>query len=159
MMELLNLAGAAATAAAELEDAHVNLEGILVPIVMFIALFTFLSIAVWAGSRRREREAFYRAEERKKIIEQSGAGSAALMELVQEEERIAQRRRREGLKLGGLVTTAVGIGLIAMLAVVTAHEHDAEGVAVVGVIPLLIGVVMLAYVYWLGPKPDKGTRA
>ncbi len=155
MMELLNLAGAVATTAAELEDAHVDIAGILVPIVLFFALFTFLSIAVWAGSRRREREAFYRTEERKKMIEQGGAGSNALMELVQEEERVAQRRRREGLKLGGLVTTAVGIGLIALLAVVDAHEEHAEGVAVVGVIPLLIGAAMLIYVYFLGPKPEK----
>jgi hypothetical protein len=153
-MILLRLAGIAAEAAAGMGDVHMDVEGILVPIVLFLTLFSFLSVAVWAGSRRREREAFYRSEERKKMIEQSGAGASALLELVREEEEIAQRRRGEGLKLGGLVVTAAGIGTIAMLAVVSSFEPESKGVAVVGVIPLLVGVAMLVYVYLLGPKPE-----
>lgn len=154
-MLLLRLVGDVVAAGAKLEESNVDIAGILVPIVLFFSLFTFLSIAVWAGSRRGEREAFYRSEERKKMVEQSGAGAGALLELVHEEEQIAVRRRREGLKLGGLVTTAVGVGLIVMFAFLGDHDHGEKGIEAAGAIPLLIGIAMLVYVFFMSPKPEK----
>jgi uncharacterized membrane protein (GlpM family) len=52
------------------------------------------------------------------------------------------------MKLGGLITAAVGIGVIVLL---RGLEHE-EPVYLVGVIPLLIGLALLAYAFVLAPK-------
>jgi uncharacterized membrane protein len=120
-----------------------------------IALFSFIAVASWADARRREREAYYKSETLKKIAEAQGAGASSAIEFLREEalrraeeKKNAARHRREGIKLGGLVTTAVGIGLMIFL---RAIERD-EPVYLVGLIPLLIGVALLAYSYLLAPK-------
>jgi Domain of unknown function (DUF6249) len=113
-----------------------------------IALFLFLAVASWSDARRREREAYYKSEALKKLAEMQGAGATAALEIMREEDRIAERRRREGLRLGGLITLAVGIGMMVFLRAV---EHS-EPAYLVGLIPLLIGVALLAYSYILAPK-------
>ena len=130
------------------------------PLFMFlsvgsIALFSFIAVASWADARRREREAYYKSETLKKISEAQGAGASSAVEFLREEslrraeeKKHAERHRREGIKLGGLVTAAVGIGLMIFL---QAIERD-EPVYLVGLIPLLIGVALLAYSYLLAPK-------
>ncbi len=118
-----------------------------------IALFSFLAVATWSGERRREREAYYRSETLKRIAELQGtAGGANTLELLREEERIADRRRNEGQKLGGLITLAVGIGVIIFLKALLAAEHDPAPAYLVGFIPALIGVALLVYAYVLAPK-------
>jgi cadmium resistance protein CadD (predicted permease) len=67
---------------------------------------------------------------------------------MREEERNAERRRHGGLRLGGLISLAVGIGMMVFLRAV---EYD-KPVYLVGLIPLLIGVALLAYSYLLAPK-------
>lgn len=123
----------------------------LVPIMGIVGTFTFVSIAVWAGARREERVAYYRSETIKKIAESQGGGPAAL-EYLREEDRIARRRARESQKLGGLVTAAVGVGLMVFLGAIL--DKDDRGVLLVGAIPFLIGVALLAYAYLLAPKND-----
>jgi cadmium resistance protein CadD (predicted permease) len=68
--------------------------------------------------------------------------------LIREQEKNSVRRRLEGMKIGGLVTAAVGIGLMVFLHGV---EHE-EPVYLVGLIPLLIGVALLLYPLMLAPK-------
>jgi hypothetical protein len=121
----------------------------LIPIISVVAVFTFLSIAVWAGTRTREREAFYKSEERRRMIEAGGAGAESVVELTREEERIAQRRRVEGIKLGGLITAAVGGGWVFAFRFV---DPEAQ---FLGVIPLFVGIAMLLYVFLMAPKPPK----
>jgi len=53
-----------------------------------IALFTFLSVATWTGTRFAEREAYYKAEMMKKIAEAGGERNPAL-EYLREQERLA----------------------------------------------------------------------
>jgi len=114
-----------------------------------IALFgIFLPISTWMEARRKEREAYYRAETIRRIAEASGEGAKAAIELLHEEERLRQIRKLEGMKVGGLVTLAVGIGLGCMLWVLP----GAHGDYAVGLIPGLIGVAQLVYVFFLaGP--------
>jgi hypothetical protein len=126
----------------------VPIAGIMVPIVGSIAFFSFLAVAAWAGARRKEREAYYTSETLKKIAESSAEGASSALQLLREQEKNAIKRRLEGTKLGGLITVAVGIGLIVLLRGI---EHD-EPVYLAGMIPLLIGVAMLAYAYMLAPK-------
>ena len=122
--------------------------------VASIALFSFVAVAAWSDARRREREAYYKSETLKKIAE-AGPGASSAIEFLREEairraerEKNAARRQREGIKLGGLVTTAVGIALMIFL---RAIERD-EPVYLVGLIPGLIGVALLAHGYLLAPK-------
>jgi hypothetical protein len=123
---------------------------IMVPIVSVIAVFTFVSIASFSDNKRREREAFYRFEFRKKLVEQSGANMPQVMEMMQQEERAELRRRREGLKIGGFVTAAVGVGLIFGL------RFTGEDVWMIGYIPLAIGAALLLYGLFLAPKEPAG---
>jgi hypothetical protein len=120
----------------------------LIPIVGSIALFSFLAVASWSDARRRERETYYNTEALKKIAESSGDGAKGALEYLQEQNRSVTRRRLEGMKLGGLITAAVGVGVMALLHGL-AHE---EPVYLVGLIPLLVGAALLIYAFALVPK-------
>jgi hypothetical protein len=111
-----------------------------------IALFTFLSVATWAGTRAQEREAYYKAETLKKIAEIGGERNPAL-EYLREQERISAAKRVGGFRLGGLINIAIGLALLILLHALV----PVRGVALVGLIPLFIGVVLVAYGYWLAP--------
>ena len=115
--------------------------------VAMVAVFSFIGVTVWSENRRKEREAYYKSETLKKLAEAQGTGASSAVELVKEQERIALRRRLEGQKLGGLITAAVGVGLMVFLKAVD-REHPTF---LVGLIPLLVGVALLAYSYMLGP--------
>src|SRR5215831_13828745 len=90
--------------------------------VASVALFSFVAVAAWSDTRRSEREAYYKSETLKKIAESQGAGASSAIEYLREEERNAERRRREGTKLGGLVTGAVGISLMIFLRAIVPDE-------------------------------------
>lgn len=117
--------------------------------VAAIALFGFLSVATWTGTQQAEREAYYKAEMLKKIAEVGGTDNPAI-EYLREQERIAEGKRIGGFKIGGLVNIAIGVGLMIML-------HGLVRPAPVylcGYIPLFIGIALLLYGYWLGPKAE-----
>src|SRR5262245_21719833 len=132
-----------------------------------IAFFSFIAVAAWAEARRREREAHYKSETIYKIAEAQGPGAQAALEFLREEAARQEQRqvkaalhRREGMKLGGLITMAVGIGLMIFLKAIVngtpsspgAPAHDPVPVYLVGLIPFLVGVALLAYAYLLAPK-------
>lgn len=121
---------------------------VLIPVVGSIALFSFLGVAAWSDARRKEREAYYQSETIRKIAESSGEGAKAAMEMLHEREHNELRRRREGLRLGGVVTAAVGIGVMVLLKAIV---HDEPGVYLVGLIPVLVGLALLTYTYVLAP--------
>lgn len=116
--------------------------------VSAFSLFAFVAVAVWSDSRRKEREAFYKSETMKKMVEAQGAGGPAVLELLREEARLESQRRREGIKLGGLVTMAVGFGLGVFLGAMQHHEP----VQLIALIPFLVGLVLVLYAYFLAPK-------
>jgi len=132
----------------EIGNNIVPVAGIMVPIVGSIALFSFLAVASWSDARRKERETYYRSETLKKIAESSGEGAKAAIELMREQNKSAARRRLEGMKLGGLITAVVGIGVMVLL---HGLEHE-EPVYLAGLIPLLIGLALLTYTFFLAPK-------
>jgi hypothetical protein len=108
-----------------------------------VSMFSFVSVAVWSGTRQQERKDFYRSEMLKKLAE---SGSGAVVEYLHEEERQDERRRaeqrvreREGSRLAGLILLAVGITMaIAMYYVVREVP-----VYLFGLIPAGIGLVLL----------------
>jgi uncharacterized membrane protein len=118
--------------------------------VGIVGFFSFLAVTIWSRERRREREAYYKSETLKKIVETQGAGGSSAMEFLHESEKYARLRQREWLKLAGLVTTAVGIGMMVFIKAV--DRGDPDPAYLVGLIPLFIGVALLAYTYCLSPK-------
>jgi hypothetical protein len=114
-----------------------------------VALFTFLAVATWTGTRQQERETYYKAEMMKKIAEVGGERNPAL-EYLREQERIAVAKQVGGFRLGGLICIAVGIALMILLhALVPVH-----GVYLTGLIPLFVGVALLVYGFWMMPQPQ-----
>lgn len=113
-----------------------------------IACFSFLAVATWAKNRRLEREAYYKNENLKKIAEAQGPAANAALEFLREQEKVQAVRRREGLKLGGLVTMAVGIGCFLLLWATGVRQPAYFA----GFIPFLVGLALLTYVYFFAPK-------
>src|SRR5262245_42827459 len=113
--------------------------------VITTASLSFIAVIMWLGYRVAERQEYYRNETVRKIAE-SGSSTAALEDL-RETDRIGRQRLRGGLRLAGLITVAVGIGLMVFLrAIVTDH-----GVYLVALIPLLVGVVLFGYAQLMMP--------
>jgi hypothetical protein len=111
-----------------------------------VALFVvFIPTVTWIDSRRKEREAYYKAETVRRITESSPDGANAALEMMREEGRQEQIRIQEGLKIGGLITFAVGVALIIFLRALIGNEP----VYLCGLIPAFIGAAMLGYVFFL----------
>jgi hypothetical protein len=111
-----------------------------------IALFAvFIPLVTYFDSRRKEREAFYKSEMMRRIAEASGEGSKATLELLREEGRQKQIKTIEGLKIGGLINIAVGVALVIFLRSLLGGA--AASPYLCGLIPGMIGVAMLVYVY------------
>jgi hypothetical protein len=118
--------------------------------VASVCLFSFLSIVSFVRGRRQEREAYYRNETVRRLTESQGAGAEAAIGLMREEDRLQGQRRVEGIKLGGLATVAVGLGLMLFFGLIN-HDTREVGVAL-GSVPLLVGASLLLYAYRLAPK-------
>jgi hypothetical protein len=107
--------------------------------VVFIPLVTFME------NRRKEREAFYKAETMRRLTESSSEGAKTALEMMREQGRVERIKSREGLKIGGLINVGVGGGLLVFL-----HSFmGGRSPWLVGLIPGLVGVAMLVYVFFL----------
>ncbi len=99
--------------------------------------FTFISFIVWFEGRRKEREAHYRDEMARKIADASDSGP--ILEFVRTNARADAKQVRLKARVAGLITIAVGAGLMIFLQQVA----PTAAVYLVGLIPLFIGVVLL----------------
>jgi hypothetical protein len=122
----------------------------LIPIVAIVSTFTFISLVTWFATQQKEREAFYKSETMRRISESSGDGAKAAIELMREEERLKRIKTREGLKIGGVINLAVGIGVLIFLRALV----PVEPVYLCGLIPGMIGVAMIVYVYFMAPPVE-----
>ncbi len=103
------------------------------------ALFTFLSFIIWFDGRQTERESHYRDEMARRIAEADDP--AAILEYVRGNERADAEKSRMAARLGGLITFAVGLGLMIFL-----HQVAPGSAAyLIGLIPGLIGVVLIIH--------------
>ena len=114
-----------------------------------VALFTFLAVTSFSENRAKERLAYYRHETYKKLSEQPPEQAQHVIRAMRAEEQIRQQKLLEGLKLGGLITSIVGLTLGVFLYALTD-----QAVALVGLIPLGVGLAMLVYATLLAPKPE-----
>jgi hypothetical protein len=62
------------------------------------------------------------------------------------------RRRAQGLMVGGIVTLAVGLGLMAFLNFITSEEH----VWAVGIVPASVGLALLLSSFLVRPRGNGG---
>jgi len=116
-----------------------------------IATFGFFAVASWAHARRRERESYYRSEVLKKLADAGPEGSSAALEMFREQQRTAVSNRLDSQRLGGLIVTAVGLGLMPLLKGVASHESAWLS----GLIPTFVGAVLLIHSYVLAPRQPK----
>jgi len=118
-----------------------------------VSLFgIFIPTVTWLDSRRKEREAFYKAETFRRLTETSTEGAKAAMEILREESRLERIKRREGMKLGGLICVAVGAALVIFMRVQTASDPSAP--YLVGLIPVFVGLALLVYVFFMAPPVE-----
>lgn len=116
-----------------------------------VALFVvFIPLTTWIESQRKEREAFYKAETMRRVAESTSDGAKAAVEMMREQARLQETRKREGMKIGGLVNLAVGVGVMIFLHALV----KGEPVYLCGLIPGLIGAALLTYALLLAPKPE-----
>lgn len=112
-----------------------------------VALFTFLAVTTWSENRTKERTVYYQQETYKKLAEASPERTELILETIRRERQSAYQKMLEGVKLGGLITALVGVGVAVMLWVLAGVK-----VAVIGVVPFLVGVAMLVYVFLMAPR-------
>jgi hypothetical protein len=116
-----------------------------------VSLFVvFIPAVTWMDNRRKEREAFYKAETFRRVAEASGEGAKAALEMLREEDRLRRVKVREGMKIGGLTNLAVGIALLIFLRALISNQP----VYLCGLIPGFIGIAMLVYTFFLAPPLD-----
>jgi peptidoglycan/LPS O-acetylase OafA/YrhL len=119
-----------------------------------VALFAvFIPLVTYIDSRRKEREAFYKAETFRRLAESSGEGARAALEFLQEENRMRVVKAREGMKIAGLICVGVGAAMVILLR----SQHDPA--FLVGLIPAAVGLALLSYVFFLStpvdPRPNR----
>jgi hypothetical protein len=118
-----------------------------------VSLFVvFIPLTSWIDARRKEREAFYRADTIRRLAESSGEGARAAIELLREEDRLKRLKTLEGLKIGGVITMAVGVALTIFLGF--QRSGGLGDRYLVGLIPGLVGLAMLVYVFFLAAPVD-----
>lgn len=119
-----------------------------------VALFAvFIPLVTFLDNRRKEREAFYRAETLRRVAEAPGDGARAALEILREEERLTAVKKIEGMKIGGLVNIGVGLGLLIFLRFMIGGGPGSPYLC--GLIPAFIGVALLGYALFLAPHPER----
>ncbi len=114
-----------------------------------VALFVvFIPLVSWIDARRKEREAFYKADTMRRLVDSSGEGAKVALEMMREEDLQRQVKTREGLKIAGLINLAVGVALLIFLRALIGNEP----VYLCGLIPGFIGIAMLTYALFLAPR-------
>ena len=106
---------------------------------VMLGLFGFLAVSAWASSRRDQLELKHRYELYQRMVEHPGPVADEVRQLL---ERDVERRRAAEIadnRFGGFVVLAVGIGLGIALYFIA----PAEPVYLVGLVPALVGVVLL----------------
>ena len=119
----------------------------LVPIVASIGMFSFAAVWLWSINRRRERESLYQAETVRKISETHG--QQAVLDYLLEVERIRTRRLQSAYTVGGIIAACGGAGLTIFL---WADRYPYDHTYFVGLIPLFVGLGLLAYTRLFAPK-------
>jgi serine/threonine protein kinase len=99
----------------------------------------------------KKRRSKRRKAELEQLAGESPEAARRVLDVMREEEAQQHRKRVEGLKLVGLITIAGGIGAMGFLYLLLKSEAD-RPVWVVGLVPIVVGIVMLLYGVVARPK-------
>jgi len=102
----------------------------------------------------REREAYYRSETLKRIAAMP-EGAASVLAYLRHDENRAARTRGELVKLRGMVITATGAGIMFFGFL----SRNGQELVLAGLIPTLVGTVMLVYAIGIMPRADNQGQA
>jgi hypothetical protein len=118
-----------------------------------VSLFcVFIPLVTWLDSRRKEREAYYKAETIRRLAEAPGDTAKTALALLREEDRLQRIKTIEGLKVGGLITLGVGVALIIFLRSLIGGGQGSPYLC--GLIPAMVGVGMLLYAFFMAAPVD-----
>jgi hypothetical protein len=95
----------------------------------------------YPGVYRRERELYRRSEMLKKLSTMPGATTESALQYIRDEDRRAQQRVNDGLRLGGMIGVASGIGLLIFVRAVMPDMP----VYLIGLIPIFVGLALIAF--------------
>jgi hypothetical protein len=118
----------------------VPIFGMLVPITLFIAVFSYLAYASKAENQRREEEARARYDFLKKMAEGGNFDVQKFIEYEQAEQLMRRRRRAESLTLAAFILAGFGVAVGAFLYVVDPVFNG--GLSTIGLLPLLLGAAL-----------------
>lgn len=118
--------------------------------VSAVALFSFLGVNSWSDARRKERESYYKNDMLKKLADAQGPGANSALEILREEARLGAIRKREGLRVGGTVVMATGLGLLIFLRALIPEEP----IYLCGLMVLLIGGALYGGSYMVILSPE-----
>jgi hypothetical protein len=115
-----------------------------------VAVFAFLSVALWVGARADERKTRDRYALLRKISEQPAERAELVLALVREDDarreraalRKAEQARRDGMQAGSILV-AVGTGLSILLYTVAPNER----VWTAGLMLVFIGLVVFGFAF------------
>jgi hypothetical protein len=110
-----------------------------------VPIFSFVTVVVWVQERRKERQAFYLSDMVKKMADSPNTSPT---EFLREIERTRSRRLREGMRLGGLISS-VATG--ALFIVAWANSSGGRGYLVT-LIPFSACVALYLYAQYLAPR-------
>ncbi|MFI5183951.1 MAG: hypothetical protein ACHQNV_06115 [Vicinamibacteria bacterium] len=120
-----------------------------------IAVFAFVSIAVWVTTHAEERKARDRFALLKTLAEHPGESATRVLEMLRDqEERQAEKKDREerrGFLAGGVVCMATGIGIAVMIATLSPKE----GAWTVGLMISLIGAALVPFGLFRSPRSER----
>ncbi len=123
---------------------------VVVIVTAVISVFAFISVVVWADNHRKERESFHQHQTYQKMLD-SGSSADTVVAFVQDQEdrqrRDQEREKIRGLRMGGVITTAVGVALTAFLFFIAPEEP----VYLVGLMPLGVGLVLCYFGFSASP--------
>ena len=131
---------------------------VVVIVTALIGAFSMISVIVWAESRRKERESFHQHQTYQKMLDSSSSADTVVAFIQDQEDRQRRDQEREkirGLRMGGVITAAVGVSLTAFLFFI------APGVPVylVGLMVLGPGLVLCYFGFSASPADGADGRA
>jgi hypothetical protein len=128
-----------------------------------VTLFAFLTVSHWVIARSAERRTQGRYALLRQVAERPTESARLVIDLLREEDvRLEAKARQKTLKarqdgiLGGWILIAIGVGMAIMLASIA---DDQPRIWTIGLMPMLIGVVMIVHECVSGRGRDRETPA
>jgi hypothetical protein len=124
-----------------------------------IAVFSYLSVQAWASQRTAERTAIERLALYRKLADTPAESVHLVLARLREEDELRERNRLENAHrspVDGAILVAVGVGLSIFFKAVAPNG----GVWTLGLLPLLIGVVIIvSSLIGRSARPEPGSRS